>query len=290
MLKFDRAEAEAARESMMTRPEFLRTLLTETDLDFLIGEALPDFSDKTKLRSLAREDEAFRDQLLCHDAVFSRLAHEPSIFLLVSPVLYFEVLLRQVVKQLESSSHTVERTAGHTIPVFDTDEVAGVLSQEWVMAYLAHMLTTFTKIESFSIAVRVRDGIWRRVRYNDMDIGCLSRFCDGVDQEHKFEYYKRIADVCLFLLGIFPEYIQFPPGPGKQPLLRLMPWGAEEYEAEGRRFYKLAGEHVSARDLELTAVFETLHGNFNAARKSLNLISYSYLPHRKHDYFGLEPM
>jgi len=53
------------------------------------------------------------------------------------------------------------------------------------------------------------------------------------------------------------------------------------YEEEGRRFYKLAAEHHAARELSLSRVFWTLHGNFQKARKPLNFIADHYLHYRK---------
>lgn len=62
----------------------------------------------------------------------------------------------------------------------------------------------------------------------------------------------------------------------------------EDYEGEGRKFYKLAAGHPSAKTLELAEVFWLLHENFNTARKPMNFISEHYLPYKKHSLFGME--
>ncbi len=33
------------------------------------------------------------------------------------------------------------------------------------------------------------------------------RLCEVVGEEHRFGFYRRIADFCLFILGMFPEYV-----------------------------------------------------------------------------------
>jgi len=59
-----------------------------------------------------------------------------------------------------------------------------------------------------------------------------------------------------------------------------------DYETEGRKFYRLAAEHQSARELDLSEVFWALHGNFQKAKKPLNFIAEHYLHYRKHKVFG----
>jgi hypothetical protein len=111
-----------------------------------------------------------------------------------------------------------------------------------------------------------------------------------VEAPYKFTFYKRIADICLFMLGIFPEHAEYeyrypaskqlrPNIPGR---VRISP---EEYETEGRRFYKMAAEHPSAEELELAETFQLLHTNFQKARKPLTFISEHYLQYKKHHVF-----
>jgi hypothetical protein len=153
------------------------------------------------------------------------------------------------------------------------------------------MLSTFTKVKSYTISLRVRDGTWHKVRFNDMDIQSLIRFSQSVEGEYRIELYKRIADVCLFTLGIFPEYIEReyryplsgkirPQIPGKS---RLSP---EKYEKEGRKFYKLASECLLSIDKEMSEVLGNLHEHFEKAKKPLNFLTEHYLQYRKLRVFG----
>jgi len=266
--------------------------LSDSDLDFVIWEAAPEFSDKEKLKQIIREDDDFRRALVGDERVFRRVITDEEIFLKISPALYFEILLRKTLKELEKTSHTIEKVGGEQVPVFDTKAVVDLLAREMVLEYLADMLSSFTKTESYVIPIRVRKGVWRKIRFSDMDVDSLSRLCETASEEHRFGFYKRIADVCLFILGVFPEYVQFdyryPLSGEVKPRIRVGRKGLQEYEDEGRKFYKLAAEHESAKMLELSRVFWLLHENFNAAKKPLNFISQHYFAYKKHQLFGVE--
>ena len=60
----------------------------------------------------------------------------------------------------------------------------------------------------------------------------------------------------------------------------------EDYETEGRRFYRLAEEHPAARLMDLTDIFALLRENFTSARKPLAFIASRYLHSKRHHLFG----
>lgn len=216
---------------------------------------------------------------------------DDEIFLKISPTLFFEILLRKAANDLDKASYTVERTSTMKIPVFDARDVVDLLTKESLLAYLADMLSSFTRIESYAISFRARKGIWHKIRFSDFDIQSLMSFCEVVEDEYRLRFYKRIADICLFVLGLFPDYTERdyrypfsghlrPQTPGK---VRTSP---EDYEKEGRKFYRLAAEHHSAKEMELSEIFWALHGNFQTAKKPLNFIAEHYLHFRRHTVFG----
>lgn len=266
---------------------------TDADLDFLVSVVAPDVKDKAKLRQLIQQDEDFRDSFIGDKKTFRQVVADEELFLKISPRLYFEILLRKARKEMEAASHTIEIEGTKKIAVFDTKEVVELISRQPVLLYLAEMLSSFTKIESYSISYRVRKGIWRKIRFNDLDIDSLTRFCESVDEEHRLGFFKRIADICLFMLGVFPGYVQFSyryPSTGE---LRPQQVGrvrrnATEYLEEGRKFYKLAAEHPAARTYGLSEVFWLFHANFHAAQKPLNFIAEHYLHYKKHSMFGIQ--
>ena len=266
---------------------------TDTDLDFLVSVVAPEVKDKAKLRQLIQQDEDFRDSFIGDEKTFCQVLADEELFLKISPRLYFEILLRKARKELETVSHTIETEGTKKIAVFDTKEVVELISRQPVLLYLAEMLSSFTKIESYSISYRVRKGIWRKIRFSDLDIDSLARFCESVEEEHRLGFFKRIADICLFMLGMFPGYVQFSyryPSSGKlrPQIVGRVRRSAQEYLEEGRKFYKLAAEHPTARTYGLSEVFWLFHANFHAAQKPLNFIAEHNLHYQKQRLFGIQ--
>jgi hypothetical protein len=265
--------------------------LTDRDLKFLAETASPGVSDKANLIRIIREDEDFRISFIGDEKVFRKLMDDEEVLLKISPTLYFEILLRKAARDLSAAGYTLEKTLKMRIPVFDTADLTALLKQESLLVYLADMLSSFTRIESYAVSIRVRGGIWRKFRFNDLDIRSLMGFCELVEDSYRFGLYKRIADICLFMLGLFPEYVErnyrYPLSgkvrPDIGPSARINP---AEYEKEGRRFYQMAAEHESARQLELADVFRALHENFQKAKKPLNFIAEHYLKYRRQMLFG----
>lgn len=275
----------------MFRKSSLISKPSERDLDFLVETAFPGAVDKVRLKEILREDVALRNSFVGDEKIFRRLMGDEEIFLKISPALFFEILLRKVVGDLKGVSFTVERAGTGKIPVFDTKEVVNLLTQEPLLLYLADMLSSFTRIESYAISFQVRKGIWEKIRFNDLDLFSLIRFSEAVDEKYRLGFYRRIADICLFILGIFPEYAErdyrYPFSGQIRPQVggnvRISP---EEYEEEGRKFYRLAAGHQSARDLDLSEVFMALCENFQKAKKPLNFIADHYLHSKKNRFFA----
>jgi len=265
--------------------------LSNRDLDFLVETVSPEVTDKFRLKQIIREDENFRTKFISDEKAFKRVMDDEEILLKISPTLLFEILLRKTVHVLEKTSYTFEKTTTMRIPVFDTKDIVELLTQESLLLYLAEMLSSFTRINSYTISFRAGKGIWRKIRFNDMDIKSLESFCEVVEEEYRYVFYKRIADICLFTLGLFPEYVErdyrYPVSGKARPDIptkaRISP---EVYEQEGRKFYRLAAEHPSAKQQDISEVFWALHESFQKAKKPLNFISEHYLHHQKHTLFG----
>lgn len=263
---------------------------SDRDLEFLIEAVHPEVVDKLKLKQILGEDEGFRNKFIADEKVFRRLMDDEEIFLKISPTLFFEILLRKVANDLKGVSYTVEKTSTMKIPVFDTGDVVELLTKESLVDYLAHMLSSFTKIENYIIQFKTRTGVLEQVRFNDLDIFSLMALCEVVEDEQRLGFYKRIADICLFILGMFPDYAEreyrYPFSGQVRPQFygkgRISP---EEYEKEGRNFYKLAAEHKSAQEVGLSDIFWALHENFQKAKKPLNFIGEHYLQYKRHKMF-----
>lgn len=275
----------------MTQNKIVNLQLSDRDLDFLIEAAASEVADKANLKRILREDEDFRNSFVGDEKVFNRLMAEDEIFLKISPSLFFEILLRKAVSDLSKSSYTLEKTRNMSIPVFDTQDLVELLNDQSIVAYLANMLSTFTRIESYTISFRIRKGFWRKIRFNDMDVTSLIRFSEAIEDEYRLGLYKRIADVCLFILGIFPDYAErsyrYPlSGEIRPPIGASAKISPEEYEQKGQQFYKLAAEHQAAVETDLAEVFWALHENFQKAKKPLNFIVDYYLTTKRHSLFA----
>jgi len=264
--------------------------LSNKDLEFLVESASPGVTDKARLKQIINEDEDFRNTFVSDERVFNRVMDDKEIFLKISPALFFEILLRKAAKDLEVAKYTLEKSGTAKIPVFDTQEVVELLSNESLVSYLADMLSSFTKIKSYALSFKAKPGVWRKITFSDLDIHTLMSFSDAVSEAHKLSFYKRIADICLFVLGIFPEYAEreyrYPFSGQLRPQIRgKFRISPEQYEEEGRKFYKLAAEHEEGKNPTLADVFWALHGSFHVATKPLNIISERYLHYKKEQVF-----
>ncbi|RPJ02651.1 MAG: hypothetical protein EHM36_12180, partial [Deltaproteobacteria bacterium] len=152
--------------------------LSDWDLDFLVETVSPGILDKIRLRQILREDEGFRNSFIEDERVFRRLMDEEEIFVKISPSLFFEILLRKVARDLKGTSYTVERSGKVKIPVFDAKEVAGFLDRKPLLHYLADMLSSFTRVESYTISLQIREGIEEKIRFSDLDIFSLMGVCE----------------------------------------------------------------------------------------------------------------
>jgi hypothetical protein len=263
---------------------------TDADLAFLVETAAPEVTDKARLRQLIKRDQDLRNAFIEDENTSQRILTDREVFLKISPKLYFEILLQKARRDLESTGHTIEKAGFKKIAVFDSKEVVDLLSRKEILLYLADMLASFIKVETYNLFYPTEEGIWREISFSDLDIDSLIVFSESVDEEYKLGFFKRIADICLFILGLFPEYVRatyrYPfSGELRPQTAGRMRRSVEDYEEEGRRFYQLAAEHPAARSVELSEVFNLLQENFITAKKPLNFIARNYLHYRRLDLF-----
>jgi hypothetical protein len=142
------------------------------------------------------------------------------------------------------------------------------------------MLASFVRINSFTIPVRVQKGLWRKLQFSDFDIDSLIRYSQMIDEEHRFGPYKRIADICLFIAGVFPDHMGNPYlnlfGGGRRFGIAAG-WDRESYEEHGSHFYREAAHLRAAQMLELSGVLLLLADKFSLAAKPLSFMSSHYL-------------
>jgi hypothetical protein len=270
----------------MDAPQF-----SDGDILFLIDTLLPQRDDRERLAAAIRDDGDTLEAMLSDEALFQRVMDDEEVLVKISPALFFSILLRQARREFRTLTHTIEYRNLQKVVVFDTAEVGDLLEQPGVLDYLAEMLASFTRIHSVTMRVRVRQGIWRKERFNDFDVASLARYALSVDEEMRFGPYKRIADVCLFLAGMFPEFIQARQtrslGGAGGAVMARGPSTIEEFELQGSQFFRLAAGHQGARYLNLEGVLNTLAEHFTLAEKPLAFLSSRYLQLTRHTIFGI---
>jgi hypothetical protein len=269
--------------------ETLQPWSTE-DLRFIVDTLIPERSDPEHVVELLQEDEPLLEAMLQDNRLFRQMMSDETIQLTVSPEFFFKVLLLRARRDLAEELYTIERRNLQKVVLFDANRVVDLMDQPGVCAYLATMLASFTRINSVMIPIRIRPGIWGRYRINDLDVDSLLRYAQIVEEEHRYGIYKRIGDACLFLTGIFPEFIgaqqRYPHSGHPRPRLRSsMIHSLEDYEVYGRTFYRLAGKHQMARTQAQDDLLLTMSEQFVLAEKPLVFLSQHYLSMRKHQLF-----
>ena len=270
----------------MVSKKFIRKEIGDRDLAILLEKTTQEVSDRWRLKEIIENDSDFRNAFFTDEKLFQRLMADDETLVRLTPAIFFEILLRNAEKKIGERSYTLERTGRLTIvPVFDAKDTIDLLQNDELLLYLAHMLSTFTRVESYTYTFRIGPSVWRKIKFNDMDIESLIQFTGAVDKEYRFGLYKRIGDVCLFLMGIFPDFIaaehRYPVTQKLRPVLagrpRLAP---SEYEKRGRQYYGMAAKQPSAAEFELDSVLWTLHERFKNACKPLTFIAGHYLSHK----------
>jgi len=256
--------------------------LTESDLKFVVETVATRRRDWENITHLVRDKEDLLEPMLEDPKLTERLVSEKEIFALVSPYLMFAVLLRRVRRDLADRTYVLERdTRGRRIPVFEAPETARLLGDPALREYLIEMLCSFVRTNSGVVYCNER-GLWRKRKFSDLDMDDMIALCHLVDPTFKRRLYKRIADIALFLTGVYPDHAG---SPGRKP--RGHATGRRttaDYEHAGRRFYSRA-----AREPEppwTATVFERMSEEFTLAREALIALSDRYLKPLRDQYFS----
>jgi hypothetical protein len=262
--------------------------LTEADLFFIVQVLMPGYRDRTRMVKALAEDEEMLEGMLKDEELFKFIIDNPESIVKVSPQLFFTVVLFKVMNDLEGQSYTVEQEERINIFIFDSRNVVNFLKEKRILLYLIDMLCSFVKINSYTVMLRVKRGVWRRFKFSDFNIDSLMKYSEMIDEEGRFLSYKRIADICLFMTGIFPAYLgaQRSPRSLAQPgLVSASRKSKEELRTYGRHFYRAAAHHREAYTHRLHKVLLSLSEKFDLAEKPLTFMSQRYLGFLKETLF-----
>jgi hypothetical protein len=266
----------------------LARILGETDLYFIARVLMPGYREKARMVRIFFEDEEMLEGVLKDEKLFKFLMENPESIVKVSPQLFFTVVLLKVMNDLEGQSYTVEQDERIKIFIFDSKRVVNFLNERRILFYLIDMLCSFVKINSCTMMLRVKKGVWRRFKFSDFNIDSLLKYSDMIGEEDRFLSYKRIADICLFMTGIFPACLgtqRLPRSFSQAGLLSASRKSKEELRSYGRHFYRAAAQHRDAHINQLQQVLLSLSEKFDLAEKPLNFMSQHYLGFLKESLF-----
>jgi hypothetical protein len=255
--------------------------LNETDLRFLIETVATERRDYEHIADLVRDKEDLLDSMLEDPKLLGRLLKEEESLIQVSPYFLFSVSLRQVRRDLGKHGYILEiDSKGKRIPVFEAQAVVELLSDKQLLNYLAEMLTSFARTNS-GVVYWEEHGTWHKQRFSDIDIDDMIQLTRIIDPEMRPALYKRIADVALFLSGIFPDHLTVFASRHKSVFAARRT--LKDYEQEGKRFFWLAWQELD--DIRWRPALPLLSEKFTIARWALNTLSDRYLRTKRELYF-----
>lgn len=266
----------------------LSDFLTDNDLLYVIKTVLPENRDNRYMLNVLREDCDILEGMLYDPALLHRITEDKEEILKISPFLFFAVLISGVRRDLKQLSFTLEREKGELVPVFDSSQVQEFFDQPEIRLYLITMLASFVRINSYSVSVRVRKGIWYTYRYSDFNVDSLMKHIELLEPEERFPTLKRIADLCLFVTGVFPETL-LPAQPssvaGHTSRSYRRAKTKEEMTTIGKTYYETASRHRIAVLLDLKETLESIGDHFELAVKPLMIMGERYLRPLKQELF-----
>src|SRR5690606_18766098 len=124
--------------------------------------------------------------------------------------------------------------------------------------YLALMLEEFTRIDRRTVQVWDEQGP-RRVTYSDFAVEDLEALAELSGEAERFAIYRRLGDLCLFLTGMFADYLAARAREASSRGARQRGQRREDietYEELGRTYYRRAAEAETAADLGFTELLE----------------------------------
>jgi len=216
----------------------------------------------------------------------------------VTPFLVFAVAVHRTAARLDTATFVDERWTGRTrIPVFDVGTLRTLVADPGRRYFLVELLASYTKVASGVTWTRTSRG-WRRRRFSELDPGRMAELLDVVGPAERPGVLRRLGDLALFQLGVFPDHPPELTGPATDRLLRVSGLdrrqsgavdGRQLLEALGARWYAAAVASARAAGTPVTgtlAVAGYMADHFDDARRVLNVVTDRYLfPLRDH-WFG----
>ena len=258
-------------------------------------------SDRELLRSVAGPDTPVSvavGSAALEAALFHSAAPE-GVSVGISPFLAFASAVHRTAAELEGTSFVEERWAPRLrVPVFDVADLRALLSDPVKRYFFVELLASYTRVTSGVTWTRTARG-WRRRRFSELDPTRLAEQLEVVRPEERAGVYRRLGDLALFLLGVFPDHPP-PLGPGAttERLLRLSGLPSQFtdglaplplLELLGARWYSAAVSSARSAHQPVTGPLDVVRymaGHFRQARRVLNAVTDRYLFPWREQWFG----
>lgn len=263
-----------------------RQQLTESDLGLLRHAVGADVPVTAALGSPAAEE-----------AVFGLGARADTVAVGVSPFLAFATAVHRTADRLETASFVEERWGPRTrIPLFDVAGLRTLLSDQLRRWFLVDLLASYTRVSSGVIWTRTPRG-WRRRRFSELDPASLAEQLQAVSRAEQAGVYRRLGDLALFLLGVFPDHLPSFTGAAGDRLLRLSGISSTVARDDGPVLLELLGSRWYAASLAAAraaghpltdplVVAGHIGEHFADARRVLNAVTDRYLFPIREQWFG----
>lgn len=267
--------------------------LPQDDLDFIIRTIVTKRSDYDDIRNIIKGKADLIDVMLDDERLFRRTMADDEAILRLSPFLLFTILIRKAHRDLKKTTFTIEPVGKkERLPVFDASRVVELLDNEDVRSYLADMLSSFTKVGTTTLYFK--DGrTFSKRTFSDIDLDDVVELAEILPEDSKFSLYKRAGDICLFLTGVYPDYVlslaSEESSTSQAPIESRKVRDMTDYEREGQTFYRQAANHRMAKVLGMSRVLTTLAESFTLARKPLTLIAERYVASKRGQWFRASP-
>lgn len=217
----------------------------------------------------------------------------------ISPFLTFATAVHRTAEVLDTVTFVEERWMPRVrIPVFDVAALRALLSDPARRYFLIELLASYTRIVSGVTWTRTARG-WRRRRFSELDPARLAELLEVVEPSERTGIYRRLGDLALFLLGVFPDR---PPdlgnGAATERLLRLSgvrrdltsDLGTQALlELLGARWYRAAVAAAQTEGHPVTATLAVagyVADHFRDARRVLNAVTDRHLFPLREQWFG----
>jgi hypothetical protein len=253
----------------------------DADLQFLASAVAGD--DERAAASLLqawRADPTRVEAAVEDDRVVRRLLTDQRLLVKLSPRFLFAVLLSCIRRDLSEIPYTVERVhADGRVVVFDAALSLALLRSREIFDYLVDLLVSFERVETLLVSQPFRTRRARRL--STLSIDDMLELAGVIDPPMRSMVFRRIGDIALFTTGLFPEAVLRGRRPSVAAPFTVDPprrrVRIEDYEAEGRRFYRLAANRLVSSQPDLAGVLMRLSDEFTAARKPLTVLAERYI-------------